>query len=149
MTQAEQNAIEGRALLLYDGICPLCNGVVQFLLKHDRRDVFRFVPLQSELGREVLYQRLHIHNFPDGVILVTDTLTPAEQFYRRSDAVTMALPLLGGGWLRVSKAVGLIPRGLREWVYGIISRLRYYFGRYKVCPVPPLEQRSRMLGVYE
>ena len=54
MTEGERNAIEGRALLLYDGVCALCNGVVQFLIKRDKLDGFRFAPLQSSLGREVL-----------------------------------------------------------------------------------------------
>ena len=62
MTVVEHNAIEGRALLLYDGVCALCNGVVQFLMKRDRLDRFRYTPLQSELGREVL-ARLDIHTF--------------------------------------------------------------------------------------
>ena len=75
MTEVERNAIQGRALLLYDGVCALCNGVVQFLMKHDRLDRFRYAPLQSSLGREVL-ARFDIHSFPDGVILLTDALTP-------------------------------------------------------------------------
>ena len=54
MTDVERNAIQGRALLLYDGVCALCNGVVQFLMKHDRLDRFRYAPLESSLGREVL-----------------------------------------------------------------------------------------------
>ena len=63
MTDVERNAIEGRALLLYDGVCALCNGVVQFLMKRDRLDRFRYAPLQSSLGREVL-ARFDIHSFP-------------------------------------------------------------------------------------
>ena len=78
--------MEGRALLLYDGVCALCNGVVQFLMKRDRLDRFRYAPLQSNLGREVL-ARFDIHTFPDGVMLLTDTLTPGERLYQRSDAV--------------------------------------------------------------
>ncbi len=83
MTEVERNAIQGRALLLYDGVCALCNGVVQFLLKHDGLDRFRYAPLQSSLGREVL-ARFDIHTFPDGVMLLTDALSPTEHLYQRS-----------------------------------------------------------------
>jgi predicted DCC family thiol-disulfide oxidoreductase YuxK len=149
MTEAERDAIEGRALLLYDGVCALCNGVVKFLLKHDRRDRFRYAPLQSGLGREVL-ARFDIHTFPDGVMLVTDALTPKEHLYRRSDAVAVALQLLGGVWRVLGRLLGLVPRPLRDWGYGIVARFRYrLFGRYDTCPLPPPEQRSRLLGVYE
>ena len=149
MNQAERNAIEGRALLLYDGVCALCNGVVKFLMKRDRLDRFRFAPLQSELGREVL-ARFDIHSFPDGVVLITDALTPAERIYRRSAAVQESLQQLGAPWKQMGKALNLLPRFLREWVYGVIARYRYrLFGRYNACPVPSPEQRSRLLGVYE
>src|SRR6266481_783658 len=94
MTDVERNAIEGRALLLYDGVCALCNGVVQFLMNRDGLDRFRYAPLQSGLGREVL-ARFDIHTFPDGVMLLTDALTPGERLYQRSDAVAEALQLLG------------------------------------------------------
>jgi predicted DCC family thiol-disulfide oxidoreductase YuxK len=149
MTEGERNAIEGRALLLYDGVCALCNGVVQFLIERDRLDRFRFAPLQSSLGREVL-ARFDIHNFPDGVMLLTDALTPAEHLYQRSDAVAAALQQLGGMWRLVGQALRLLPRALRDWGYGIVARFRYrVFGRYETCPIPPPEQRDRLLGVYE
>jgi len=149
MTELERNAIEGRALLLYDGVCALCNGVVQFLIGRDKLGRFRFAPLQSSLGREVL-ARFDIHSFPDGVMLLTDALTPAEHLYGRSDAVAAALHQLGGIWRLTGKALSLLPRPLRDWGYGIIARFRYrLFGRYDTCPIPPPEQRERLLGVYE
>jgi predicted DCC family thiol-disulfide oxidoreductase YuxK len=149
MTETERNAIEGRALLLYDGVCALCNGIVQFLMKTDRLDKFRYAPLESNLGREVL-ARFDIHSFPDGVMLLTDALTATEHLYQRSDAVAAALQQLGTPWRVVGRVLKLVPRPLREWGYGIIARFRYrLFGRYDTCPVPPPEQRSRLLGVYE
>jgi predicted DCC family thiol-disulfide oxidoreductase YuxK len=149
MNEAERNAIEGRALLLYDGVCALCNGVVKFLMKRDRLDRFRFAPLQSELGREML-ARFDIHSFPDGVVLITEALTSAERIYRRSEAVQESLQRLDAPWRQMGKALNLLPRFLREWSYGVIARYRYrLFGRYNACPVPSPEQRSRLLGVYE
>jgi predicted DCC family thiol-disulfide oxidoreductase YuxK len=149
MTEQERIAITGHALLLYDGVCALCNGVVHFLMNHDKLDRFRYAPLQSELGREVL-SRFDIHSFPDGVVLLTDALTDSEQIYHRSDAVGAALKLLGGSWKIPGRIVAITPPPLRDWGYGLIARFRYrLFGRYDTCPVPTPEQRDRMLGVYE
>ena len=149
MIEAERIAIEGRALLLYDGVCALCNGVVQFLLKRDGLDRFRYAPLQSDLGREML-ARFGQHNLPDGVVLITDVLTSRERLYRRSDAIAESLQLLSTRWRLLGKALMLVPRWLREGSYGMVARLRYrLFGRYTTCPVPPPNQRSRLLGVYE
>jgi predicted DCC family thiol-disulfide oxidoreductase YuxK len=152
MTEVERNAIQGRALLLYDGVCALCNGVVQFLMKRDSLDNFRYAPLESSLGREVL-ARFDIHTFPDGVMLLTDALTPTEHLFQRSDAVVEALQRLSspsGMWRLAGRILKLVPRPLRDWGYGIVAHFRYrLFGRYDTCPIPPPEQRSRLLGVYE
>jgi predicted DCC family thiol-disulfide oxidoreductase YuxK len=155
MTEAERIAIEGRALLLYDGVCGLCNGVVKLLLRHDKLDKLRYAPMQSALGREIL-ARVGEHSFPDGVVLITDVLSSdvlssKKRLYRRSDAVAAALQLLDTQpWRLLGKALALVPRPLREWGYGIVGRLRYrVFGRYTTCPVPLPNQRSRLLGVYE
>jgi len=149
MTDEERSAIKGRALLLYDGVCALCNGVVQFLMKRDRLDSFRYAPLQSRLGREML-ARFDIHSFPDGVVLLTDALTQEERLYQRSDAVAAAMMLLSRPWQLAGKVLRLIPRRLRDWGYRLVARFRYrLFGRYDTCPIPPPEQRNRLLGVYE
>jgi predicted DCC family thiol-disulfide oxidoreductase YuxK len=147
MTEAERNAIEGRALFLYDGVCALCNGVVRFLIRRDRQDRLRYAPLQSSLGREVL-ARFGISTFPDGVVLVTDALTPNERLCQRSDAGAASLQLLGQPWRLAGRVLALVPRPLRDWSYGIVARFRYrLIGRYDTCPLPTPEQRGRLLGV--
>jgi predicted DCC family thiol-disulfide oxidoreductase YuxK len=149
MTEPEHIEIEGRAVLLYDGVCALCNGVVQFLLKHDKLEKLRYAPLQSPLGREML-AHFQIDTVPSGVILITDALTPQERLYHRSDAAGVALQLLPAGWRLLGRSLLHVPRRLREFAYGIIARMRYrLFGRYTTCPIPPANQRSRLLGVYE
>jgi predicted DCC family thiol-disulfide oxidoreductase YuxK len=149
MTEPERAEIEGRALLLYDGVCALCNGVVKFLLKHDQQEKLRYAPLQSTLGREIL-GRFGIRTFPDGVMLLTDALRPQERLYKRSDAVAGALKLLSEPWRLLGRLLLLVPRPLREFGYRIVARLRYrIFGRYDTCPLPPLDQRRKLLGVYE
>lgn len=149
MTEPEHIEIEGRSVLLYDGVCALCNAVVQFLLNRDKQEKLRYAPLQSALGREMI-ARFGIVTFPDGVILITDALTPQERLYKRSDAIVTVLQLLPGIWRPLGRSLKLMPRPLREFAYGIIARIRYrLFGRYTVCPIPPPNQRSRLLGVYE
>src|SRR6266851_3925904 len=156
MTEAERAQIAGRPLLLYDGVCVLCNGLVRFLLRHDRsesrRTDFRFAPLQSPLALELvaLLSPSASSQPSEGVVLITDTLTPYQRLYRRSDAVARALQLLGSPWQRLGTLLALIPRPLREFGYTVVARLRYrLFGRYATCPIPTPDQRSRILGVYE
>ncbi|MGH9596900.1 MAG: thiol-disulfide oxidoreductase DCC family protein [Edaphobacter sp.] len=147
MTEEERNAIEGRALFLYDGVCALCNETVRLLMRLDGQDRLRYAPLQSNLGREVL-ARFGISTFPDGVVLVTGALAPTERLYQRSDAAAASLQLLGQPWRLAGKVLALMPRRLRDWGYGLVARFRYrLFGRYDTCPLPTPEQRGRMLGL--
>src|SRR3954447_24115235 len=106
MTETERAKIAGRPVLLYDGVCALCNGVVKFLLKRDRDGVFRFAPLQSGLARELAVGSESL----DGVVLVVNALTPEQRIYRRSDAVAEALRLLGGGWRTLASGLRIVPR---------------------------------------
>jgi predicted DCC family thiol-disulfide oxidoreductase YuxK len=150
MTETERSQIEGCPVLLYDGVCALCNGVVRFVIRHDTSCHFRFAPLQSSLARELIAMSTSTSP-PEGVILVTDTLTPAQRLYRRSDAIVRLLHILGHPWDRWSRLSNLlvrVPRPLRELGYMVVSRLRYrIFGRYDTCPVPTPELRDRILSV--
>ena len=152
MNEIERSQIEGCPVLLYDGVCALCNGVVRFILRYDHRQEFRFTPLQSSLARELIAMSTSTSS-PEGVILVTDALTPHQRLYRRSDAVIRTLQILGDPWDRWSRLGAFLartPRPLREFGYTVIARLRYrIFGRYPTCPVPTPDQRDRILSVSE
>lgn len=144
MTEAERSLIASHPLLMYDGVCVLCNGVVRFVVRHDAEGVFRFAPLQSSLARELLAGSTDAR---EGVVLVTDTLTPGQQIYHRSDAVSHALLVLGGRWRGPGGLLNAVPRPLREFGYGIVARVRYrLFGRYETCPIPEPGVRSRIAG---
>jgi len=120
---------------------------VKFIMKHDRLDQFRYAPLESDLGREIL-ARFNIRASPDGVVLVTDTQQPGERIYHRSDAVAQSLQRLGASWRMAGKLLAILPHPLRDWGYGVVAHYRYrLFGRYDSCPVPSPEQRSRLLGI--
>lgn len=132
----------GHAVLLYDGVCALCNGVVGFVLRHDQQGVFRFAPLESEVAQVLLGLSA---STSEGVAVVTEALTPQQNVFRRSDAVIEALRLLG--WRKRARILAAVPRPLREVGYSAVARIRYrIFGRYRTCPLPPVEARGRFLG---
>ena|ERR1700733_5030350 len=142
-----RSQLEGRPVLLFDGVCVFCNSTVQFLIRHDREAVLRFVPLESPLGQGLLAQ-FNAQQGPEGVILITNTLTPSARLSRRTEAFSDALQLLPPPWSIVGKALRLVPRFLSELAYGLFARYRYrLFGRHATCPIPPPEQRSRILGI--
>ena len=148
MTDPERTQLASHPVLLYDGVCVLCNGVVRFLLGRDTQNTFRFVPLESPLATELLAP-FGPQPTQEGVALITSALTSVEHLYHRSDAVAQALQLLPKPWPRLGRALALIPRPLRELGYTLVARLRYgLFGRYKTCPLPTSRERERILGIY-
>jgi predicted DCC family thiol-disulfide oxidoreductase YuxK len=147
MTDAERSLIASHPLLLYDGVCVLCNGVVKFVVRHDKRAEFRFAPLDSAIARELLAEATERR---EGVVLATGTLGPEQQIRHRSDAVSGALIILGGGWGLLGRVLAAVPQRLREFGYSVVARLRYrIFGRYAACPIPEPSLRSRIVGLEE
>lgn len=129
-------------LLLYDGLCPLCNGAVRFILRHDRRGAVRFAPLESAAGREA--RRRHgVPDDADSLVLLVDGIDGTQRALLRSDAVLALLDVIGGLW-SVLLLFRVAPRPFRDALYSFIARRRYrWFGRYDACPLPPTEHRSR------
>jgi predicted DCC family thiol-disulfide oxidoreductase YuxK len=140
-------SIEGRPILLFDGVCVFCNHTVQFLLRRDRHAILRFVPLESPLGQWIL-SSFNALDGPEGVVLITNTLTPAARLSRRTEAFSDALILIGGTWRTLGKLIRFIPRPLRGPGYNFIARYRYrIFGKYSTCPIPTPAQHGRILGI--
>jgi predicted DCC family thiol-disulfide oxidoreductase YuxK len=144
---ANRAQIEGRPIVLFDGVCVFCNHTVRFLLRRDRRATLRFVPLESPLGEHLL-ARFNAQHGPQGIVLITNALTPAEHLSRRTEAFSDALSFIDAPWRTLGKLLHLIPRPLRELGYGFVVRYRYrLFGRYLTCPIPAPDERSRILGI--
>jgi predicted DCC family thiol-disulfide oxidoreductase YuxK len=142
MTEAERATIAGHPVLLYDGVCALCHGIVRFVLRNDPDGSFRFAALESDAARELLGSEASLK---DGVAVIVAPLTPGQRVLRRSDAVVEVLRLLGWRWR--SHLLAAVPRWLREAGYGIVASVRYrIFGRYAVCPLPSPEVRERFFG---
>jgi len=132
-------------IIFYDGVCGLCNRLVQFILKHDKRDYFRFASLQSDWSGTLLQR----HNLDpadlDTVYVVVDYAQPNEHLLARSDAILFLLRGLGGIW-KVAVVGKILPRTLRDAMYGLVARNRYrVFGKYESCMLPEPQHRTKFL----
>ena len=127
-------------LVVFDGVCVLCNGFARFVHRHDRAMGFRFATAQSPLGRAI-YASVGLS--PDAM----ETLIVRRQgrVLQKSDAVLAALVAFGGVW-RAAAIFRLVPRPVRDWFYDRIARNRYrLFGRLEACPLPPPGLRERFV----
>ena len=152
LVEAHRSQIEGHPIVLFDGVCVFCNRTVRLLMRMDRRAILRFVPLESPLGKQFLARHNAQHEgsseAPEGIVLITGALTPAEHLSRRTEAFSDILILLGGLWRALGQLLRLIPRPLREFGYSIIARYRYnIFGRYETCPLPTVTPRNQFIGI--
>lgn len=131
----------GKKIVLFDGVCNLCNGAVQFVIRRDRRDRFRFAALQSELGQELCRARHIDTSQVDSIVLID----PGVAYYIKSDAaLEIARDLKGYGWMPL--LLGWIPRGVRDAVYDLVARNRYrWFGKKDQCMIPTPELQEKFL----
>lgn len=127
-------------VILFDGTCRLCNGVVQFVVRRDPGGRFRFLPIQSARGSAAYRAAGLDPERPDTLAVWLDGSA-----YTRSDAVLVIAGGLGWPW-SMAKAGSVLPRRLRDWLYDVVARNRYrIFGRYEACLLPTPEIRSRFL----
>lgn len=135
-------------ILLYDGVCGLCNRLVQFTLGHERRDIFRFASLQSSFAAGILGRHGNSPTHLDTFYAVLNAGEPDEQVLARSDAAVYVLGALGGGWAAVAALSRLLPRPIQDALYNLIARNRYrIFGKFEVCPLPDPRYRHKFLDV--
>ena len=140
-------AADSSPIILYDGVCALCNGFVNFVLARDRAGVFLFASLQSDLARGTLARHGRNPSALSTFVLVLDPGRPTERLLDRSDAALFVLQKLPGAWKSIAGAMRVFPRPLRNAVYDVIARVRYRtFGKYEVCPMPPAAVRNRFLN---
>lgn len=127
-------------ILLFDGVCNLCNGFVNFIIKKDTKKTFKFAPLQSKNGQELLKKfNLPTEDFDSFVFLNNG------EYFIKSSAGLHVLKELEGAW-KLLYILILIPRPLRDFVYNIISKTRYkIFGKRNTCMVPTPDIKQRFL----
>lgn len=128
------------SVILFDGVCNLCNNFVQFVIKHDKNERFKFASLQSDYAQK----RLKSENLPQNdmrsIILIENN-----QIYRQSTAVLKIAKHLSGGW-KLFQIFLILPKFIRNPIYSYIAKHRYkWFGKKDECMIPTPNLKSRFL----
>jgi predicted DCC family thiol-disulfide oxidoreductase YuxK len=122
-------------VILFDGFCNLCNGSVNFLLKHDRKNQFSYVPLQSDEGRMYI-RKYHIPADIDSVILIK-----SNRVYFESDAAVEIAEMLSFPW-KTMYFIKYIPKKIRDKIYRWVAKNRYrWFGKRESCRIPVIKEK--------
>lgn len=132
---------EGKHIVLFDGVCNFCNDSVRFIIKRDKKDLYRFASLESDLGRQLTSERGIDTEQVDSIILIQ----PGEAYYIKSDAALEIAKNMSGLYPILGICLYL-PVGLRNLVYDYIARNRYkWFGKKEACPMPSKEEQDKFL----
>ncbi len=130
-----------KKIILFDGICNLCISSVQYVIKKDKKDVFRFVALESELGQKILRHIGIADKSIDSIILYQ----PGIAYYYKSAAlieITKALQ----GFIHYGLLFKILPKSLRDIVYDYIAKNRYsWYGKNESCMIPTPELKTKFL----
>lgn len=128
-------------VILFDGVCNLCDGFVNFVIDRDPAGRFSFAALQTDAARALLRQHgLTPPDPPESVYLLENG-----QLYERSEAVLRVLGQLDSGWHRAA-ALRVVPRPLRDLAYNVVARYRYQLlGKHAACRLPTPELARRFL----
>jgi predicted DCC family thiol-disulfide oxidoreductase YuxK len=134
-------------IVLYDGVCGLCNRAVQFLLQRDRHDRFRFASLQSDFAVNLLKRHGIDPTNLDTVYAVVNHDEANEKLLAKGDAFLLFAKVLGGVWSLASLG-RIIPRPIRNWLYDLVAANRYrVFGKSETCMLPDPAHKHKFLEV--
>jgi predicted DCC family thiol-disulfide oxidoreductase YuxK len=132
--------IEEKQIILFDGVCNFCNFWVNFVIKRDKKDLFRFVALQSEKTKELISN----YNFNSSK-LDTLILVAGNKIFTKSTAALMICKQLDG-LIKILYACIILPKIFRDFIYNLIAKNRYkLFGRKESCRVPTEEEKLKFL----
>jgi len=127
-------------ILLFDGVCNLCNGSIQFVIEHDPEGAFRFAPLQSDAAERLL-DDVGFHDYDFDTFVLVD----GDDYYTKSDAALRVARELDFPW-SLAGALRIVPRPLRDAVYDTVATHRYaVFGKKAQCMVPSPDVRERFI----
>lgn len=127
-------------VILFDGVCNLCNGLVNWIIDHDTKNKFMFSSLQSTYGLNVVQQYHLTGNYMDTVVLLED-----EKIFLRSEAVLRILKLLGYPYKLLYSGI-LFPRFVRDGIYNFVAKNRYsWFGKRETCRIPTPELKAKFI----
>ncbi len=133
---------QNKKIILFDGVCNLCNTVVQFVIKRDTTDSFRFAALQSDIGIQLTSERGIDTSKVDSIVLID----PKVAYYIKADAALEIGKALKG-YRTLSRLLSVLPKGLKDIVYDFVARNRYrWYGKQEACMVPTPELQGKFLG---
>jgi predicted DCC family thiol-disulfide oxidoreductase YuxK len=136
-----------KIIIVYDGVCGLCNRFVQFVLARDRRDKFLFTPIQGAFASELLIRNGKDSTTLDTVYVASDTGTSSELVRSRARGVLFVLSEIGGVWTPIS-IFKILPTFVLNAAYDFIAKRRYrWFGKLDACPIPTAENRRKFISL--
>lgn len=128
-------------LIIFDGVCNLCNSSVNFIIDHDKQKCFKFAALQSDVGQQILLEHSLNPSNLDSIILLKDGI-----IYQKSDAIIEILCGLKRIW-HIFCVFKFLPSSLRNFIYDNIAKNRYrIFGKTNTCRIPTPDLRERFLA---
>ena len=140
MNAQPKNINQQSGILFFDGICNLCNNTVQFLIKRDKRDIFKFASLQSKFGQDFCKSHGISVNELTSVIYFKN-----KKVYQKSSAALHAFNDLGGLWKGFFILL-IVPKFIRDFIYDLIAKNRYrFFGKRAECMLPTPELKAKFL----
>lgn len=129
------------AIILFDGVCNFCNGSVNFIIERDREKYFKFAPLQSEIGQNLLSEYDIDKNVTDSVVLIENG-----KAYVRTTAALRIAKRLSGAW-KLFYGFIIVPEFIRDVFYKLFAEYRYkIFGKKDACMMPTPEIRERFIN---
>lgn len=132
---------DDRPIIVFDGMCVICSGWAQFVLRHDRKTIFRLLPAQTPLGKAI-----YAHYGLDSEDYETNLLIEDGEIFVKSEGTIRMFERLGFPWSLMTVA-RILPRSVRDWLYGLLARNRLrWFGVREVCLLRLPEYEDRFLG---
>lgn len=136
-----ENLPVNKKIILFDGVCNLCDSTVQFIIKRDKKDIFRFVALQSELGEQIIKHIGVDRSKTDSIILYEPGVA---YYYKAEAAIKIAANL--GGLFPLMNIFSVLPKSLSNSVYDYIAKNRYkWYGKKDECMIPTPEMKAKFL----
>jgi len=135
------NLPKDKKIILFDGVCNYCNDKINFIIKNDKQDVFRFVALQSETGQKII-KYLGIDNSIDSIVLYE----PGYAYFIKSEAVFRIIKHLSSA-VKILLVFNFIPTSIKNIFYDLIAKNRYnWYGKKESCMIPTEEVKRKFIA---
>lgn len=136
-----ENIPKDKKIILFDGVCNLCDATVQRIIENDKNDIFRFAAIQSDIGRQIIKHIGVDTNKTDSIILYE----PGQAYFYKAEAA-MHIAKQMGGWYSIIGWFSFLPKGLSNTVYDYIAKNRYkWYGKKNECMIPTPELKAKFL----